>query len=148
MEKMSTGLCNQLLDTGDLRTIMAGGFINIYGGTVPATADASLGAATLLCTITESDDGVTGLNLDPAGAASGVIPKDPAEVWAGTNVATGTGTFYRFTAPADDGTLSTTQPRIQGTIGSGGADMNVGSTTFTSAALFTLNYFTQAFVPS
>lgn len=147
MERMSTALCNQLLDTGSLRDIFALGFIKIYGGTVPATADASIGAATLLCTISVASGG-TGITFDAAGAVAGVLPKEPTEVWSGVNVATGTGTFYRLVAPGDTGASSTTQPRVQGTIGVGGADMNVGSTTLTSAATFTLNYFTQAFVPS
>lgn len=146
MEKMSTGLCNQLLDTAPLRDIFELGFIKVYAGTVPATADASIGSATLLCTVSVNSTG-TGLSFDAA-ASGGVIAKDPGDVWSGTNAATGAATFYRVVAVGDTGALSTTQPRIQGTCGTGGADMNMGTTTLTSAATFTLNYFTQALVPS
>ena len=41
-ERMSTGLCNQLLDTAPLKDIFDLGFIKIYSGTVPSTADASI----------------------------------------------------------------------------------------------------------
>ena len=44
------GLRNYMLDTGSMKTALALGFINIYSGTVPATADAAL-TGTLLTTI-------------------------------------------------------------------------------------------------
>jgi hypothetical protein len=148
-EKMSTGLCNMLMGGvtghGDLKTIIDSNWkIMIYGGTVPATADAALGGATLLCTVANAGAAVT---LDTA-ASGGVIAKNPGETWSGVNAATGTATFYRAQKTADDGLLSTVEPRIQGTIGLGGADMNLGTTALVNAATFTLNYFTQALVPS
>jgi len=148
-EKMSTGLCNMLMGGvtghGDLKTIVDSNFkLMIYAGTVPATADAALGGATLLCTVSNGGSAVT---MDTA-AAAGVLAKNTGETWSGTNAATGTATFYRFQKTADDGLSSAVEPRIQGTIGTGGADMNVGSTSLVSAATFTVNYFTQALVPS
>ena len=142
-EKMSTGLCNQLLDTNPLKTIFSTMRIRIYSGTAPATADAALSGNTLLVEVEESGGALTW-----AASASGGVLSKSANTWSGTNAATGTATFYRVVNDADDGTASTTAPRIQGTIGTGGADMNLGTTSLVASATFTLNYFTQAFVPS
>lgn len=141
--KASTGLRNALLVTGSLRDTMDLGFINIYAGTVPADADAALGGATLLCTISNNSTG-TGLTLESAVAAAGVAEKTIAEVWSGVNAATGTASFFRYVAPADDGTLSTSQPRIQGSVGVSGAELNLSSTSLTSAATQTIDFFNLA----
>jgi hypothetical protein len=149
-EKMSTGLCNMLLGgvsgAGSLKTIVDGLFkLKIYSGTPPATADAALSGNTLLCTVANAGAAV---NMDTA-AAGGVIAKKTSETWSGTNATpAGVATFYRFETTGDAGALSTVLPRIQGTIGVGGADMNVGTTTLADGATFTVNYFTQALVPS
>lgn len=145
-EKMSTGLCTKLLDTDPLGTLFNLGFIKIYAGTVPATADADIGSATLLCTVSNNSTG-TGITFEAA-ASAGVLAKKSTETWSGVNAATGTATFYRLVPATNTTTASTTEARIQGTVGTGGADMNLGTTALVSAATFTLNYFTQAFVPS
>lgn len=137
--KASTGLRTKMLDTNPMKTIFAAGFIKIYAGTVPATADDSIGAATLLCTVSINSTG-TGINFDTT-ASSGTLAKAPAEVWSGVNAATGTATFYRHVAVGDDGTLSTTQPRIQGTVGTSGAELNLSSTALTSGATQTIDYY-------
>lgn len=142
MLKVSTGLRNKLLDTGSLKATMNLGFIKIYAGTVPADADAAIGSATLLCTISNNSTG-TGLTM-AAAAAAGVLTKTLAEVWSGTNAATGTAAFYRHVAPADDGTLSTTQARIQGEIATAGSDLNLTSTTLTATATQTIDNYSVA----
>jgi hypothetical protein len=137
--KVSTGLRNKLLDTSPLRTAMNLGFINIYAGVVPSDADAAIGSATLLCTISNAGT-ATGLTLEAA-AVAGTITKETTEVWSGTNAAAGTASFYRHVAPGDDGTSSTTQARIQGTVGTSGADMNLSSVALANGAPQTLDYY-------
>jgi hypothetical protein len=137
--KVSTGLRNKMLDTGSLKAQLNSGFIDIYSGTVPATADAALSGNTKLCRISNNATG-TGITFDAA-AANGVLAKNPAETWKGTNLASGTATFYRFVAAADDGTLSTTQVRLQGTVGLAGADLNLSSVNLSSGANQTIDYF-------
>lgn len=137
--KASTGLRNKLLDTGPLNSVLDLGFIKIYAGTEPATADAAIGAATLLCTISNNST-ATGIKLETA-ASAGSIPKESTEVWSGVNVAGGTATFYRHVAPGDDGTLSTTQARLQGTIGTSGADLNLSSINLSNGATQTIDYY-------
>jgi hypothetical protein len=137
--KISTALRNHMLATGSVKAGMDGGVIKIYAGTEPVDADAALGAATLLVTISNNDAG-TGINFD-ATPTSGVLVKAPAEVWSGTCVASGTASFYRFVPLADDGTSSTTFKRMQGTVGVVGADLLVSSTTFVSGNLRQINSF-------
>ena len=140
MAKFSTGYRNQLLTTAPARDIINLGFIKIYGGAVPATADAALGAATLLCTLSDAG-GAGGLIMDTF-SVDGVLTKDAAQVWQGTNVAGGVATFYRHVAVGDTGVLSTTQARIQGNIAVGNSDMNItAGTTLVNGAPNILNYY-------
>jgi hypothetical protein len=142
MAKFSTGLRNGMLATDSFKNLMDGSFLNIYSGTVPASADDALGSAVLLCTITESDDGTTGLTFGTP--VNGVIPKTTSEVWEGTNVASGTASFWRLETSSDTGASSTTEHRVQGTIGSVGTDMLASNNALTEDEVFPLNYFNVA----
>lgn len=137
--KSSTGLRKNLLDTGSLKATMALGFIKIYAGTVPTTADDAIGSATLLTTISVNSTG-TGVSFDTA-AAGGTLSKAPGEVWSGVNAAGGTATFYRHVAVGDTGALSTTEARIQGTVGTSGAELNLSAVTLTNGATQTVDYY-------
>jgi len=139
--KTSTGLRNKLLDTNPLKTIMAAGFIKMYKGAVPSSADDAVNAADLLCTI-YSDGAAAGINF-AAAAVGGSLAKSAVETWSGTVTGAGTNTttFYRHVAVGDDGTSSTTQPRLQGTIGTAGADMNLSSTSLVNSAVQTIDYY-------
>lgn len=136
--KPSTGLRGKLMDTGSLKSIFALGFIKIYGGVPPTDADAAV-TGTLLSTISNNSAG-TGISFD-ATAVSGVISKAPAETWSGNNVTGGTATYYRHVAVGDDGTLSTTQARFQGTVSTVGADMNLSSITLVANAPQLIDYY-------
>lgn len=120
--KTSTGLRNAMLATGSAKAALDGGRINIYAGTPPASADDAVGGATLLCAITLNST-ETGILFDTA-AVNGVLAKKPSETWSGAIAATDTAAWYRHVAAADDGTLSTTAPRLQGTVALIGADLN------------------------
>ena len=130
MAKLSTGLRDHLLTAGDFQSGIDGGVIFIFSGTPPATADDALSGNTLLCTISNDAAG-TGITM-AAAAASGVLGKNTSEIWRGQIVANGTATFYRFAAIADTGLLSTTDKRIQGTVGTVGADLNFSNVNFVS----------------
>ena len=80
-------------------------------------------------------------------AAAGVISKS-GNTWSDPSPTSGVATFYRLVNAADDNSASTTYPRIQGTVGTAGADLNLSSTTITGGVAFTINYYTQALVPS
>lgn len=140
--KFSTGLRNGMLGASGFKALMDGFRIRIYAGTAPATADAELGGATLLCELTVNGDGITNLNFGSPAAA--IISKAAGEVWSGTAVSTGGATFFRAVKTTDTEAASTTDLRIQGTVGELGADMNLSDATFTSGTPFTLNYFSVA----
>lgn len=136
--KTSTGFATALMGAQGVDAILNLGFIKIYSGAVPAGADADLGGATLLNTISNASSG-TGLTLDTA--ANGAIGKTPAEVWSGVNVAGGAPTFYRWVMPGDTGAASTTEVRIQGTVAVAGGDLNMTNGTFTLGATETIDVY-------
>jgi len=96
----------------------AGHCIRVYAddAAIPASPGDAVGAATLLAIFTKDDDGITGLTM-AATAVNGVLQKNSAEVWLTTIAATGTAAFYRMSSLADAGGASTTEPRVQGTVG-------------------------------
>lgn len=133
--KLSTGLRNALLAVGSLKSVLDGGFIKVYSGTPPLSADDAIGSQgsnTLLVTIS-LNGGVTGIDLDAA-AAAGTIGKDPAQTWKGTIANSGTASFFRHVTDTDDGTASTTQERIQGGIANSNAEMNFSNLNLVAAA--------------
>jgi hypothetical protein len=145
MAKFSTGLRTQMLSGGALKGALDGGLINIYSGTPPLQADDALSSVatnTLLCTISLASAG-TGISFDTA-ASAGVLNKAPAQTWSGVNAATNTATFFRHVASGDTGASSTSAYRIQGTIATAGADLNLSSVSLTSGATQTVDYYSVA----
>lgn len=140
--KSSTGLRNRLLDTGSARDALAGGFVHIYAGAEPATADAAIGAATLLCTI-YSDGAAAGLHL-AAAAVDGMIQKASAESWTGTVTVTGQATFFRHVGPSDTGAASITEPRLQGKVAVSGGELNISSPALVQGAPQAINFYSLA----
>lgn len=137
--KVSTGLRNAMLTTGSLKSRLDLGFIKIYAGTPPSAADDTLGAAVLLCTITKNGDGVTGLTMATP-AVGGSLSK-ATETWSGTNVASGTATFWRFIKTGDTGGTSTTEERLQGNCAISGSELVMTSVTLANGAPQNIDYF-------
>ena len=133
---ISPGLQGQLLQAGGFKEVMDGGEIRLYAGLVPAAAGDSIGAATLLCTI---KNGASGVTFDAG--TPGVLLKPAAETWQGTNVASGTPSFYRLVKPADTGAASTSDARVQGSVGVVGADLNISAGTLVSGAPQSISYY-------
>jgi len=130
---------------GSLKDIMRNGVLKIYSGSQPALGDTAY-SGTLLCTITESSGAFTpgseANGLEFGDEASGYVEKCADETWSGVASATGTAGWFRFYANATDaGALSTTLPRIDGSIGTSGADLNMSSTAITSGATYTIDSF-------
>lgn len=96
--------------------------LTYYSGTVPATADASIGSATALCLFKNSG---AGLSLGAAADVGGgviVMSINGGESWTGTTIgAGGMPTFWRLTEAADVPTNAAgIYSRLQGTAGIGG----------------------------
>lgn len=147
MEKMSTALCNKLMATDCFVNIFNAANeteLRIYSGTPPATADAAITGSVIAVVVGPAS---AYLGFDGTSVAGGVLPKESA-TWADASPAGGTASHYRLVWHTDDDSddsVNVQYPRVQGTVGVGGADLNVGSTTISGA--FTVNTFTQALLP-
>lgn len=116
-----------MLDTGSVSDALesgTGGIITIYAGVEPTSADDDVTGFTALLTFTESGNGSTPLTFE-ATSSGGSLLKLDTETWSGTVASTGTATFYRHYIQSDGGGLSTSAIRIQGSVGVGGADLNM-----------------------
>src|SRR5690606_8630784 len=132
---MSGKNTNDLANTiaSAVRTALNGGFLYLYSGPVPATADEALAMVndhTEIAKFSDGDDGVTGLTFDEP--VNGVLNKAAGEDWRATTSFDGADdgetdlawSFYRFCQDGDDGRGAATGPRVQGTVGgpTSGAD--------------------------
>lgn len=143
MALKSTGLATHLAVTGSMKAGLDSGFLYIFSGPVPASADDAIdGSSVMLVKISVGGDGTTGLTFS-ATATGGVLTKTSSETWEGTIAATGTATFYRFCEASDAGTASsTTAKRVQGTVGTTVASEGVlVSTSLTSGNTQTVSLF-------
>jgi hypothetical protein len=130
---------------GSIKDVFHDGVLRIYSGSQPTDADAAV-TGTLLIEVTESAGafvhGAFGNALEFGDAASGAIAKAAAETWQGTGLAAGTAGYFRICAnPTDNGAASTTLPRIDGSVGTSGADLNMTSTTVAVGATYTIDTF-------
>ena len=131
---------------GSLKDIFKDGQMHIYSGSQPSSPDNAV-AGTLLLTVTESggafahgafDNGLE-FEDDPT---DGEMEKASGETWQGDGVAAGTAGYFRLVAnPTDNGAASTTLPRIDGSVGTSGADLNMSTTTITVGATYTIDSF-------
>ena len=135
---------NAALNATGIKPQMALGYLYLFSGTVPATADEALdfvGTHTEIVHITNNST-ATGITFDAP--VSGVLSKAAAETWSGVVAITGFNaaspqapTFYRLCAAGDNGRLianATTGYRIQGSVGgpSSGADLQLGTASLTN----------------
>lgn len=119
--------------------------LRIYGGTVPATADAA--ASTLLCVIT----GPSAAALTWASSATAGVLLKSAQVWSGTVTGAGTqtATYYRYVSHADDdGATGSTYPRLQGIVSTAGTELVLSNTSLVNGATVTVSYAALSKSPS
>lgn len=132
--RLSTGLVNKLMSVASFRGIFALGFIDIYSGVQPTSAD-DAPTGTKLATL-YSNGTSAGLNWEPA-AVSGALSKLASETWSGTVLSDGTAGWFRLREAADAGTASsTTMARYDGAIATTGGQMNLGSLSLITGAPF------------
>jgi hypothetical protein len=114
----------------------ANGFVVDATCTTLTSTDVAMGSETA---------GVSAVNgLRFGVSSSGVLVKDPTQVWSGVNASTGTAGWFRFTGSvADSGTTdsSAQQVRLDGAISTSGQQLNMSSTTLTALATTTLASF-------
>lgn len=139
--KASTGLRDYVLVTGPMRQALDGHVLKLYGGAIPADADAAA-TGSLLATVTVNNTG-TALTFEAA-AANGVLPKSEGEVWSGLVSASGTCTHYRLVSPTDSGNASTTEIRLQGDAGTIGYSLNISDPALTASEIQHIDYYVIA----
>lgn len=103
-----------------LLNVGGAGSLKIYAGSIPADADASIGAATLLATLTLNSTAFAASTDANPGATASANSISDQNASAG-----GTAAFFRATN--NSGTCV-----LQGTVGTSGADLIVTSTTIVS----------------
>lgn len=145
MLRFSTGLRDKMLGSQSLKDAFQNGVLRIYSGAQPASPDNAV-TGTLLMEITVDAGafthgvGTNGLNFDAP--VSGVLSKAAAETWRGNGVAAGTAGWARLSGnPLDDGTSSTTLPRIDMSVARSGADLNLSTTAIAIGAPTTIDTF-------
>lgn len=134
--RLSTALRNAMLNSwinGTAASMWDSGVLEIRSGTIPADADTAP-TGTVLASITLPADSF-------AAAASGAVAK--AGTWADSSAdAAGTASWFRLRQSGDAGTTNTTDERIDGTVGTSGADLNLDNTSIGAGQSVTINTFT------
>lgn len=117
----------------------------VPSGTVTG-GDAAIGSAV---NIGSGVAGVTAVNgLTFGDAAAGALVKNPLETWSGVAAASGTAGWFRFLGGVADAGASDSAElyfRMDGSIATTGADLNMSSTSIASGATQTLNSATFTF---
>ncbi len=144
--RLSDALRDSMLETTSVEAALTLGFLIIYSGSQPASAnDAATG--TRLATIAVSD-GAVGLTYDPI-VTAGTLPKAVAETWSGTAAATGTAGWFRLNAlstnKAGTETAAATggagNVAMDGSIAVTGGDINMSNVSIVSGALQSVTVF-------
>lgn len=144
--KLSTGLRTNIVGSTGVGATFANGTIEIRTGTQPVNADAAptgalLGVVTLNNLPFVPGSPTNGLTF--AAAAGGVLAK--SGVWAFNGIAAGTAGWFRLKANAlDNDTLSTTLPRLDGSVATSGGDMSLSNISIAVGAPTTIDTFSIA----
>ena len=141
--RLSTQLRNNLAGTVGFATSFANGVIEIYTSTQPATADSAV-SGTLLGTVTLASGaftpGTATNGLTWAASTGGAVSK--SGTWSFNGIAAGTAGWFRLKGNAvDAGGASTVLPRLDGSIATSGADMNLSNLSITIGAPSTIDSF-------
>ena len=139
--RISNGMRTQLAGTGGLKSLCNNGFLDLYTGGQPASADYTETGTKLLRILVAGTGGVKF-----GTAAAGILPKN-AETWNGTVAVAGVAGYFRLYGT--DGTTGTsaTERRIDGNVGVSGSDLVLSNTTLVLGATLTIDTFSLE-VPS
>ena len=124
----TTAIRNGMLNS--MITPANSGKLRIYGGSVPANADAALGGATLLAELT--------MNATSFPSASGGVLTANAITSDASADATGTATFFRILQ--SDGTTVIAQGTVTAT--GGGGDLQLATVSIVAAATVSVSLLT------
>jgi len=141
---LSTALRNGMLNATGMTTAFANGVLYIFSGPQPLNADAAT-QGTLLLKITKDAGsfafGTSTNGLNFAAPASGVVAKD-SNNWQGVGLVDGIAGWFRLMGnPSDSLGSSTSLPRMDGSVGTAGADLNLSSVNIVTSAPTTIDVF-------
>ena len=147
--RLSTALRNKLAGTTGFGTTFLNGVIYVYSGPQPLTADAAISGA-LLGIVTNNGAafafGVATNGLQFDAPVAGAVPKAAAQAWKFTGLVAGTAGWFRLMANAADNlgddSVAVLLPRLDGSIGVTGADLNLSNIAVTIGAPNTVDVFT------
>jgi hypothetical protein len=130
---------------GSLKDIFRDGILEVFSGSQPSSPDDAVVGTKLIRITVASGAWVAGafgngleFEDDPL---DGEIEKD-SDIWSGLGLAAGVASWFRLVGnPADTGGISTTLPRIDGSVGISGADINMPNTTITVGNAYTVDSF-------
>lgn len=135
MINLSTGFKAALGGTGSVSTIMNLGFIYLFNGTQPVSADLASGTALGVISVNASNPPLGGLQLSTH--ASGFLRN--SATWKTRTFTPGTVTWFRFVDSSRDvDSYSETIKRIDGTIGT---DLILPSATLVGGEYQTVDTF-------
>ena len=133
---------------GSLKDVFKDGVLRIYSGAQPASPDNAVNGSLLVEISLDAgtfaaDDYEFGIEFElEAQVADGELEKESAETWQGVGAIAGTAAWFRLVGnPADTGLASTTLPRVDGTVGASGADLNMSNTAISVGATYTVDTF-------
>jgi hypothetical protein len=139
--RLSTGLRTALLDNGDdFKALMNNGWLDIYTGYQPATAD-SVETGTKLVRISSTCGIAVGDGCDFGTAAAGILPIAASPAWQGTVIAAGVAGWFRYYGSSGTGGAtgsSSTALRFDGAVGVAGADLNLSHTNLVVGSVVTI----------
>lgn len=147
--RFSTGLRNAIAGTIGFKGAFVNSVIYIYSGSQPADPDNAV-SGTLLGIVTKNGDTfafgspTNGLNYDAP--VAGVASKAAAEDWKFDGIADGTAGWFRQMGNASDALgSSTTLCRMDGSVGTSGADLNLSNIAIITDAPNTIDVFQITF---
>ena len=125
-------------EASSIKEIFENSKLIIYTGSQPASADdAPIG--TKLVEITKNSSGNFDLVFDEA--SDGSINKVPSDNWSGQAINSGTAGWFRLLVNGDTEVYSTTDPRIDGAVGTSNAELIMADTNITSGSVQTISVF-------
>lgn len=132
---ISTALATYAADHGYNSAFDTNGILEFHDGQRPTTADTTATGTNTLASITLPAN----VFIDPS--VAGVMTKNG--VWAtSAAAANGNATWFRFKLTTDSGTTGTGDIRLDGNVGTSGADMTMSTTAVTQGSPITVNTFT------
>lgn len=140
--RLSTGVRDGLAGTAGLKGMFDGGFIRIYTGGQPSSADDAETGTELVEISTTA--GTVGVSFGTVG--SGNLPKSAA-IWSGIAIVAGVGGWFRLYDSNKATGSNGTARRIDGNVGVSGSDLVLGNSSISLGATVTIDTFTLQ-VPS